>query len=102
MKSIERDDYEGRVAKLFAGWQREIDRLRANATHRPMTGTVGDEQTEAAKLQGQLEMALVQFDELRAADTAEAWRQLQIGVDKKIAELDATLARLRAHIAEAD
>jgi hypothetical protein len=98
MEAFEREAYEQRISTLLASWQTEIDRLRARASDRDMPGTVGDERTQVARLQGQLEMMQVQFDELCSVDTAAAWRHLQNGVDEKIAELDATLARTRAQI----
>jgi hypothetical protein len=98
MEGFEREAYEQRISTLLASWQTEIDRLRARATDRDMPGMVGDERTQVARLQGQLEMTQVQFDELCSVDTAVAWRHLQNGVDEKIAELDATLARTRAQI----
>lgn len=98
MGDFEREAYERRISTLLASWQKQIDRLRAKATDRDMPGTVGDERTQVAKLQGQLEMAQVQFDELCSVDTVTAWRHLQSGVDEKVAELDATLARTSAQI----
>jgi hypothetical protein len=98
MESFEREEYEQRISTLLAFRQKEIDHLRARATDRDMPGTVGDERTQVAKLQGQLEMAQVLFNELCSVDTMVAWHHLQSGVDEKTAELDATLARTRAQI----
>jgi uncharacterized small protein (DUF1192 family) len=98
MEGTERDEYEQRIATLFASWQQEIDSLRAQATDRTTPGTVGDERTQVEKLQGQLEMAQVQLGELRSEDKLVAWRHLQTGIEEKIAELAATLARTRAQI----
>jgi hypothetical protein len=91
--SIQRQAYEAQFAQRVQTWQQEIQQLANQATQHDVPESVGNEQTQVQKLQGQWEMILVQFDQLRAVNTQVAWAELRTGLEQKADEFEETLAR---------
>lgn len=100
IRFAKRELYEAELARRFGQWRRIIDELAGQATEQDFPGSIGNEQTQIQKLRGQWEMGEVQFDQLRAVNTEQAWEDLRIGLEKRAEELEEALAKIQAYFSQ--
>jgi hypothetical protein len=88
-----RQDYENQVATRLHEWASQIETLRHEAQGFPLDYR-SHHLLQVEKLQGQLEMAEMQFQELKIAKT-EAWDGLRDGMDEVLERLQNDLERTK-------